>query len=147
MKFDYRDFPRSKTAAFPHETKVSRPTIKVKIQYQDRAVDLYSLVDSGADYSIFPSSIGKSLGIDIFSGEEESTSGIGGTIKVYFHRITLIVEEHALEVRAGFSDRVPWPCLGQLDFFEHFEVRFNYRERRIVLIPQHEQKKRRQSSK
>ena len=136
MKFDYRYWPSGSSPAFPQRIRFPRPTILVKVQYQEKTQDIYALVDSGADYCMFPSEVGEQLGIDVNSGKEDTVIGIGNQpYTFYFHNIDIIVGGHKNEAWAGFSDRVPWPLLGQEGFFDRFEVKFNFRKKRVEIKP------------
>jgi len=49
------------------------------------------LVDSGADESLFHSSIGRNLGIEIETGIYKGFDGIAGTLEAYMHPIDVEV--------------------------------------------------------
>ena len=94
---------------------------------------LDSLVDSGADFCVFPANVGKAIGLDVYEGDNVSTFGIGGHETLYFHKVTVevIINEQSLkfECRAGFSTKLNAKGIGFLGrdgFFDLFqEISFN----------------------
>ena len=92
-----------------------------------------SLVDSGADFCVFPANTGKAIGLDIHEGENVSTFGIGGKETLYFHKVKVEViindEPWIFECRAGFLTKLNSKGIGFLGrdgFFDLFqEVTFN----------------------
>ena len=93
-------------------------------------------MDSGADYNIFPSRVGKFLGIDVYAGDREMIKGIGGQVfTVYYHKVEMIVANKSFEAIAAFGDQIKFPVLGQEGFFDKFEVKFNYQKKEIEIKP------------
>jgi len=134
MKFDYVDWPASPSEAFPGRKKISRPTIRITAQFEKESYEMLALLDSGADYCLFPASIGEELGLDIQSGPKDWTQGSDGRpFQVYFHEITLIVGRYRINAGVGFAEECPWPLLGHAGFLEQFEVRLNFSRKRIEL--------------
>jgi hypothetical protein len=92
-----------------------------------------SLVDSGADFCVFPAKYGSVLGFDIKKGRPIVTSGIGGNETLYFHTIAvgIIVRKELwkFQCEAGFSFKMNSKgtgLLGRRGFFDLFqEVAFN----------------------
>ncbi len=87
MKFDYLKQPNFLN---PNKSWISRPLIPINLFYKGKSLKVYSLIDSGADTSLFHYSIGKELEIDIKTGRKEQFFGIvKDGIDVYFHKIKL----------------------------------------------------------
>lgn len=92
-----------------------------------------SLVDSGADFCVFPAKYGSMIGLDIKEGEPIITSGIGGNETLYFHDIEVGIiigkELWKFKCQAGFSFKMNSKgtgLLGRRGFFDLFqEVSFN----------------------
>ena len=104
MRFPYLKQPYSLNPSAPW---VSRPFIPVTLSSSDRQVTVYALVDSGADITLFHSSLAKGLGIDLEAGRQSRAYGISGRdIDVYFHRVKLQVAgmTESIELEAGFTD-------------------------------------------
>lgn len=134
MKFDYLKQPNFRD---PQKPWVSRPFIPVRLFYKDSHVDLFALVDSGADACLFHNSVGKALGISIEQGEKQMFYGIeAGGVDVYFHQIKLQVRgaSEVIAIKAGFVDsKNVSGILGQQDFFENYKITFE-RSKEVVEI-------------
>jgi len=75
---------------------------------------------------MFHSDIGRFLGLNIESGEKESTQGIGGLSDVYLHDIVLFIPGGPVTIKAAFKENLPIAALlGMNGFFEHFIITFN----------------------
>ena len=118
-----------------------RPLIRVEIttgRGKD-GVPCEVLVDSGADFCIFKAEIGEILGIDVKSGKEFPFKGINGVVSVgYFHTVWMNVKGVWVQTRAMFTYDIPkggHQVVGQIGFFNHFKVNFDYRKASIVLRP------------
>ena len=92
-----------------------------------------SIVDSGADFCVFPANAGKAIGLNIYEGKNISTFGVGGKETLYFHKVKVevIVNDQSwkFECQAGFSTKLNTKGIGFLGrdgFFDLFkEVSFN----------------------
>lgn len=140
MNFSYKKFPADPIPAFPNRKGVFRPVIPIRIinpLLKDKNIRYECLIDSGADYSIFHAGIGEYIGLDVKKGSELVFQGISGTEqKSYFHEV--IIEIGGWECRSfiGFSydiDNLPYGILGQVEFFDFFEIKFNYNKENIEL--------------
>lgn len=104
-------------------------------------VSFHSIIDSGADYCVFPAVFGKNIGLNVKAGHHMPSYGVGGKDTLYFHeiRITLLIEGDTwdFDCFAGFSSRLDERgvgFLGRYEFFDLFEeVKFRQRKREIVL--------------
>ena len=108
----------------------------VKLFLDNKAVTFDALIDSGADECIFPAWIAKTLGHNVYKGEQKIFSGIGGSVLAYLHKTHLILNEIKIIADVYYShewDDMPFGLLGQAGFFLYFDVRFNYKEREILL--------------
>ena len=92
-----------------------------------------SVVDSGADFCVFPAQFGEMMGIDIEKGEHLPTFGVGGGETIFFHKIKvgIVIKDEVwdFECYAGFSKKMSSKGVGLLGrdgFFDLFqEVSFN----------------------
>lgn len=126
MRFPYKNYPTTKGgddwwAVLPvqisNPAKHSPPTRKFE-----------AIVDSGASFCIFHSSIGRAIGLSIEKGEEDQTTGVSGSpTKIYVHHVSLHVPGgHIFKIRAGFTDQLPLAgLLGRTGFFEYFKIIFD----------------------
>ena len=138
LKYNYRKFDSKPSDAFPRRFCVSRPVIPIQlIKGQDR-VKCFAMIDSGADYCIFQASLGEIIGLAIESGKLDHFGGISGQkqLTAYFHNIQIEVGGHEFDCWAGFSrdiEALPCGLLGQLGFFNLFDILFDYNKGRIEL--------------
>lgn len=72
MKFKYQRLPVKPNAAFPNRNSVIKPLIPIRLYYKENFIDIYALIDSGADDCLFNAQVGEKLGIDITSGKPNS---------------------------------------------------------------------------
>lgn len=90
-------------------------------------VEIVMIVDTGADYTLLPCFYSLDLGIDLKKHcIPYSTTGIGGTEKVYIFKKAKIKLGHWEKIiPIGFLNRndIP-PLLGRHDFLETFKVTF-----------------------
>jgi predicted aspartyl protease len=88
------------------------------------------MIDSGADRSILPAEIAEMLGAPwqaLQSGEGHSR-GAGGSFETRVLDATLkwrgwLICESVVVAQPG---SLPWALLGRSDFFQRFDVRFNW---------------------
>jgi hypothetical protein len=103
------------------------PIIPMKLSRGRVTIDVDGLVDSGADVSVLPFSIGRQFGVDWNSLPSGSTvGGAAGTVPSKFFALTGLLA-HFPPVQLIFAwvqtDNVPL-ILGQTNFFLEFDVCF-----------------------
>jgi hypothetical protein len=111
--------------------------IEVTLAYGPLAVRQLMALDSGADISLIPASLGAALGLR--PTKEQPSVSVRSLVT---ERTPLrIVELHIqigetppIPVRFGWteSDAVS-PLLGRLDLFEHYSFEFNYHQRVVIV--------------
>ena len=72
--------------SFPAKTIYS-PILKTFLNNEKPLFSFESIVDSGADFCVFPAELGKIAGIDITTGDVLPTKGVGGMEILYFHTV------------------------------------------------------------
>ncbi len=101
-------------------------------------VSCRAIVDSGADYCLFPRSFMPLLGLDASTTPIEKTSGVGSA-NVHTHFSKAIIDLPGVarvEVYAGFTigmDHHGFGLLGQQGFFETFRITFDLARRMFYL--------------
>jgi hypothetical protein len=91
-------------------------------------------IDSGADITLIPKSLGDLLGFDISTEAIHEVRGIGETaIPVILKNIELKLGEYVLNSRVAWAliEEVP-PLLGRLDVFDEFDVNFTQNEKKVI---------------
>jgi predicted aspartyl protease len=114
MKFNYIDC----TPDYPAENKIFRPLIQLNIRSGKKSVDLFALLDSGADVCLFPAEVGESLGLAMEEGAKGSITGIGEiAYPTFLHSVSITIGSYKRKIAAFFSDAIPTPLLGQKRIF------------------------------
>ena len=142
LKYDYRKFASKPSEAFPRRFSFSRPVIPIQLIRGANKVRYFAIIDSGADFCVFHASIGEIIGLTIESGKSQNFCGVAGSPKAkdgmlaYFHDIQIEIGGYRFDCWAGFSrgiENLPYGFLGQLGFFNLFNVHFDYKKEGIEL--------------
>lgn len=110
------------------------PIVPVRLKGPLNWVLFNAFVDSGADYSVFHSSVAKVLQLPLKRGNREVvTVGDGDTMTIYLHTIPVRLANHLFEATIGFSETLGsgFNLIGRATFFEKFQVCFNDRDQRL----------------
>jgi hypothetical protein len=127
LRYTYFQIPAS--SAFPNGRIAPRPVLSLSLAKGPKRVSCYAIIDSGADYCVFPLSFMQSLGLDPLIAPIELTAGVGRRgLPTYFADIVVNMQ-NAVEfpLYAGFTsglDHVGRGLLGQIGFFDRFNVGF-----------------------
>lgn len=95
-----------------------------------------SLVDSGANSSVFHAPMAELINIDVTTGQKRPLRGIMAQAGIqYIHRILIVIDEMKVEYNAevGFTydfvsdieNIFPYGILGQNGFFDQFKIKFD----------------------
>lgn len=110
-----------------------RPYALVKLGHKNKWSKNFikALVDSGADYNVFPSSFADEIGINYTKGEAQKITGVGGlSIDTYMHFVKIKVENKEFETVVQFGKDIQTPLLGREGFFNYFDyAKFNVKRR------------------
>ena len=130
-------FPAEPSEAFPGRFSAARPAIPITLINGDKRINYISIIDSGADLSIFHAEIGEQIDIEIEKGKQLPFFGIyGKPMTAYFHQIKIGVGGYEFNCCAGFSrelDQLPYGLLGQYGFFDLFTITFDFTKKRLEL--------------
>lgn len=129
MKFPYRKINLQNP--FNSKKFILRPIIPFSIKYKDKALRFEALIDSGADFNIFPMEIAKKLGITLKDSDHVSFAGVDGNI-INGAKADVILEigSQKIQARVVFAP-VENGILGQYGFFDLFKVNFNLKNKII----------------
>lgn len=124
VKFSFEDAGQG---TFGH---TFRPVAKVtfKSPTMGKWVDIWMIVDTGADYTILPRHFSEKLRISLEKDcIKDITSGVGGEQVVYLYKYKILTKVGSLERKVPIafldSDEVP-ALLGRLGFLETFDTEF-----------------------
>lgn len=130
----------SKIVSFPfnyiYKTKIGRIYRPYAIVYAYSEIrkkwqPIEMVVDTGADYSLFPKRYSFIFGIDLKKDcMADTTLGVGGTEKVYqYKNLPIKIGNWQRKIPIGFLERddIP-PLLGRLECLEVFRLVFENKE-------------------
>lgn len=115
-----------------------QPMVEVVVSFDTTALRHAFFLDSGADVSLIPASLGHALGLRRNQDQATSVRGLSteradlNLVEVHLQ----IGQTHEFPVRVGWltDDNVP-PLLGRLDVFDRLTFELNH-ERRMVIVKQ-----------
>lgn len=114
---------------------IKRPIIDIVVKSKERFAIYPVLIDSGADYCIFHSELAKSFGIKL-SKKTVKFHGVSKKKVVgRFGEVELKIAGHIYKTNVLFAKIIHFEhgILGQLGFFDHFDVKLSHR-RQIIEI-------------
>ncbi len=106
--------------------KVKRPVADVEISKGQNKLTMSFYVDSGADLTLIPKSLGDSLGLESDASDIKEVQGVGARqIPVVLRKVNLKIGKKELEAEVAWSliEEVPL-LLGRKDIFDNFEISF-----------------------
>lgn len=132
MKFKYRKI--NLKDPFSGKKYILRPIIPVSLRHRGKSIHYEALIDTGADFCIFPIELANNLGIDIKKHRIIYFSGVGGEpIKGFITDVVLSIGEIDLSTEIVFSEAGITRVLGQRGFFDHFDVKLSYKNQNIEI--------------
>lgn len=133
MKFKYRKI--NLKDPFSNKKYILRPIIPVGLRYKDKSIHYEALIDTGADFCIFPIELASNLGINILKHKAIYFSGVGSEpIRGFIVDVTLSIGKIEVLIKAVFAESGITRILGQKGFFDHFDVRLSYKKRTIEIV-------------
>lgn len=125
---------KGKELSIPEIGTLWLPTANIELITESTNYLCEMLVDSGADITLIPRSLGEFLGFS-FTGEHiHEIRGIGeGTIPYIIKPISVKIGEYKLDVNIGIAliEEVPL-ILGRLGVFDKFNIEFKQSSRMTV---------------
>ncbi len=118
--------------------EVKRPVANIKLQTRKgKWIKYEPFIDSGADITIIPYSVGKYLGFEIDENNLVHFHGVAGKqVPTILTRVKMKIGEIGLEPRVAWAliEEAP-PLLGRLDIFDKFNITFKEKEGKIIFVP------------
>lgn len=135
MKFKYRRL--NLKDPFSSKSYILRPVIPISLKGTNKVIRYEALIDTGADFCIFPLGIAKTLNVNlnkdkslIFSGiDGEPIIGFIADVNLGFGKIYVLTKVVFAETANVVG------VLGQRGFFDHFDVRLSYQKQSIEIEP------------
>lgn len=92
------------------------------------------MVDSGADFSIFPAFAAIVLGIDVEKLQRTTAESADGDLfEIHKTTVSAKVERKEFKLPVGFSKKNVTPIMGRGGFFETFKIEFDERKKQLHL--------------
>lgn len=113
---------------------IKRPVADVYLKTKSKSwIEFHPYIDSGADLTIVPLSLGKLIGLELNKNKVEQIGGIRGSIPVVPTRcqIRIGLEEFPINIAWALVEDVP-PLLGRTDIFDRFEITFKQKDGKII---------------
>lgn len=103
--------------------KEYRPYVPVSLSKWRRKTLLFpALIDSGADFSLFPAQMLDILGTELEAGKKRFVYGVGDhKIITYTHNLNITVGDYTFKTKIDFSRNQHVPLLGRSGFFDKFK--------------------------
>jgi hypothetical protein len=144
MEFSYANFPADPDTAFPDRKALRRPVIGIMLKHGSKSIVTKAIIDSGADFCIFPSSIAAALGISIPTPQASSFSGTANEPQTAYFAVVQATIWNAnseevpitFDLYAGFCEtleHVGLGLLGQEGFFSRFPITFDFASSRLSI--------------
>lgn len=132
--------------AFPSRRGTKRPALGVRLSCNNRSIQTFGIVDSGADDCVFPASLARSLGITIPNERRYVFSGAADNAQFAFFDVAHMdildfsgnTAVYGFDLDVGFTaalDRPGFGLLGQNGFFSRFKITFDHVNDFIELDP------------
>ena len=112
---------------------VDRPVAEIYLKSTfGKWIKCHPYIDSGADVTLIPLSLGKLLGLQIGKNKIEEIGGIKGSVPVIYSKVAVKIGEKELvsQVAWALIEDVP-QLLGRTNIFDSFKVTFE-QKREII---------------
>lgn len=106
---------------------IDRPVIETLLKTKEgRWFKVFPYTDSGADFTIFPKSVCKVLGLKLKEGQKSLIGGIsGGPLTIYIHTVEMKIGDREFRCRVGFAMKEDISyLLGRMHVLDNFDIRF-----------------------
>lgn len=113
---------------------IKRPVADIHLKTQSNTwIELHPYIDSGADVTMIPLSLGKLLGFEIIERKIQQIGGIRGSVPVMYSKTHMRIghEEFLIHLAWALIEDVP-ALLGRTDVFDRFKVSFEQYDEIIV---------------
>ena len=110
--------------------------IPVEIVWMDRQVQLFAVLDTGAEFCIFDRRLAESMGIDVESGLPIKLRTLAGTFTAYGHELTLRAYEREWSATVYFHDQSMRPYanfLGRTGWLDRVRLGLVHYDRQIYV--------------
>lgn len=121
---------RYKEESLGHGGTIQRPVADISLKTKQNAwIEFHPYIDSGADVTMVPLSLGKLLGFEVGEGKIQQIGGIRGSVPVIYTKTEMKIGDKAFLAQIAWAliEDVP-PLLGRRDVFDIFKVTFEQKK-------------------
>lgn len=125
---------RYKEESLGHGGTIQRPVADIRLKTKGNLwIEFHPYIDSGADVTMIPLSLGKLLGFEIDEKQITQIGGIRGSVPVIYTKTEMKIgdKEFLAQIAWALIEDVP-PLLGRTDVFDIFKVTFEQNKRIIT---------------
>jgi hypothetical protein len=126
---------RYKSEKGAHQHLVKRPVAEVWLKNGQEKIKLHSYIDSGADVTLIPFSLGELLGFKADKEKTEHLGGISDGVSVIYKRCQIKIGNCLFPILVAWalSEDVP-VLLGRAGVFDTFDITFKQKEGKIIFM-------------
>lgn len=113
---------------------VKRPVADVFLKAKsDYWIEFHPYIDSGADVTLIPLSLGKLVGLSRIEKKIEHIGGIRGSVPVIYSQMLMKIGGIEIKTKVAWAliEEVP-PLLGRQDIFDKFHIIFKQDKEQII---------------
>lgn len=121
-----------------HGKTIKRPVADVFLKTTNGTwIEFHPYIDSGADVTLIPLSLGKLIGLTSDEKNIEQIGGIRGSVPVMYGKREIKIGSSMFSVIVAWAliEHVP-PLLGRTDIFDHFDITFQ-QTRGTIIFQEH----------
>ncbi len=118
--------------------QINRPIIPILLKSKNAFIIYRALIDSGADHCIFSKDLADLLEIKLSSKNKVMFRGVSGeNINGFLNEIDIRVGNVTYQAKVIFAEISDFGhgILGQIGFFDHFDVKLSYQKQMIEVTP------------
>ena len=106
---------------------IERPVVEAFLRTKEGGwFKVFPYADSGADFTIFPKSVCKVLGLKLKEGQKSLIGAISDKLlTIYIHTVEMRIGDREFRCRVGFTmkENISY-LLSRMHVLDHFDIRF-----------------------
>ena len=108
---------------------IKRPVADVWLKTNNGWIEFHPYIDSGADVTLIPLSLGKLLGWEIKNEVSSTLSGVSGNLPIVYRKCPMKIGDKTITVLIAWALKEDVPALlGRSDVFDNFVITFKQKE-------------------
>lgn len=114
--------------------KIKRPVADIYLKTKSNSwIEFHPYIDSGADLTMIPLSLGRLLGLHLDEQKVEQIGGIRGSVPIINTECQMRIGDNEFKIKVAWAliEDVP-PLLGRTSVFDKFEIIFRQKDDKII---------------